>query len=360
MNVARCASPHWRPFAVTGAGIAAAVAAHAVTRRYITGYDDPWKARVVSAGFVSKTARVGEANFRYVEGPDNGPPLVLLHAQHMDWFSYSRVLPSLAKRFHVVDVDCPGHGETAVPGGYPMTADRIGADLATLIERTVTGPAHISGNSSGGLLATWLAANRPDLVRAIVLEDPPLFSAEYPRIRATIADRSFTTCTKAVRVGVDDFLLYWIHSNRAFFASNVAPGAAFLLAGLVKVYRAAHPGEPVDIGLLPNDTVRLFLRGMDRYDPRFGAAFHDGTWNAGFDHAEALGRIGCPALLMHAAFSFLPDGTLNGAMTQQDADRAVALLGDGHYRKVDATHVVHLAHPGLYLDHVHYFLLGST
>ena len=64
--------------------------------------------------------------------------------------------------------------------------------------------------------------NRPDLVRAIALEDPPLFSAEYPRIKTTIADRSFATCFDAVRDDVDDFLLYWIHSNRAFFSSNVA------------------------------------------------------------------------------------------------------------------------------------------
>ena len=52
----------------------------------------------------------------------------------------------------------------------------------------------------------WLAANRPDLVRAIVLEDPPLFAAEYPRIKTTIPYRSFATCTDAVRDGVDDFL----------------------------------------------------------------------------------------------------------------------------------------------------------
>jgi pimeloyl-ACP methyl ester carboxylesterase len=148
-----------------------------------------------------------------------------------------------------------------------MTATRIGTDLAAFIETTIAEPAYVSGNSSGGLLAGWLAANRRDLVRAIVLEDPPLFSAEYPRIKTTIADRSFSTCYDAVRDDVDDFLLYWIHCNRACFSSNVAPAAAFLLTQIVKVYRALHPGRPLDIGLLRNDTVRRFLRGMDQYDP---------------------------------------------------------------------------------------------
>jgi pimeloyl-ACP methyl ester carboxylesterase len=322
----------------------------AIAARVLGGYVDPWKARVAAAGFTLKTARAGDVDFSYAEGPGNGPPLVLLHAQHMDWFSYSRVLPALAERFHVFAISYPGHGATVVPADYPMTANRIGSDLAAFIETIIGQPAYLAGNSSGGLLAAWLAANRPGLVLAVALEDPPLFSAEYPRIGATIADRSFTTCSDAVRDEVGDFLLYWIHSNRRFFTRNVAPGAAFLLAQAVKAYRMARPGQPPEIGLLRNDTVRLFLRGLDQFDPRFGAAFHDGSWNAGFDHAQALTKITCPALLVHAHFSVLADGTLNGAMSQEDADNAVSLLANGTYRRVDATHVVHLADPGLYTD----------
>jgi pimeloyl-ACP methyl ester carboxylesterase len=347
---------HWKPIAIVGAALAAAGGVTAA--RVIGGYVDPWKAPVAAAGFTLRTARVGDVDFNYAEGPDNGPPLVLLHAQHMDWFSYSRVLPALAERFHVFDIDYPGHGATVVPEDYPMTANRIGTDLAAFIEAMIARSVYLAGNSSGGLLTAWLAANRPDLVEAVVLEDPPLFSAEYPRIKATIADRSFKTCSDAVRDEADDFLLYWIRSNRAFFTRNVAPGAAFLLAQAVKAYRAARPGQPAEIGLLRNDTVRLFLRGMDQYDPRFGAAFHDGTWNAGFGHAEALAKIACPTLLVHADFSFLPDGTLNGAMSQEDADKAVSLLANATYRKVDATHVVHLANPSLYTDLVEGFFLA--
>lgn len=116
----------------------------------------------------------------------------------------------------------------------------------------------------------------------------------------------------------------------------------------------------MDIGLLPNDTIRLFVRGMDQYDPRFGAAFHDGSWNEAFDHAEALAAISCPVLLMQADFSVLPDGTLNGAMTQEKADKAASLLADGQYRKVDATQVVHLDQPALYVDQLQEFFLRTT
>ena len=42
---------------------------------------------MAEAGFTPKVATIGEVAFSYAEGPGNGPPLVSLHAQHMDWFS---------------------------------------------------------------------------------------------------------------------------------------------------------------------------------------------------------------------------------------------------------------------------------
>ncbi len=342
-----------------GAVAVVAAAGLVVLRSRVGGYTDPWHAKIAAAGYVEKTAQINQVSLSYVEGPDNGPPLVLLHAQHMDWFSYSRVLPELARSFHVFDVDYPGHGQTTVPDDYPMTANQIGSDLGDFIGTVVQGPAYVTGNSSGRLLSTWLAANRPDLVRSVVLEDPPLFSAEYPRIKQTIADRSFATCQQAVDEGVDDFLLYWVESNSAFFKNNVGRGSDVLLKQAIRSYRRANPGKPAEIGLLPNTTARFFVRGLDQNDPRFGAAFHDGTWNEGFDHAEALAKITCPTLLLQADYTMLDDGTLNGAMTREDADRAMSLLPGGTYRKVDASHVVHLDEPEQFTQIVEDFFLGG-
>jgi pimeloyl-ACP methyl ester carboxylesterase len=308
---------------------------------------DEWHARVAAAGYVGRRATVGDVSFSYVEGPDNGPALVLLHAQQMDWFSYSRVLPALAESYHVFDVDYQGHGRTVTPDGYPMTANRIGPDVAQFIEQVVQGPAFVTGNSSGGLLTTWLAANRPDLVKAALLEDPPLFSSEYPRIKKTIADRDFVTSADYLGQDTsDDFLLFWIDASKPFFEKNLGKGSALLLSQAVRGARISHPGQPVEIGLIPNDTIRLFLRGMDhQYDPHFGAAFHLGTWNEGFDHAAALKKITVPTMLLHADYTWTDQDILNGAMSDDDAARAMALLSTGTYRKIDATHVTHLDKP---------------
>lgn len=161
--------------------------------------------------------------------------------------------------------------------------------------------------------------------------------------------------TGDLAIGGDDFLLYWIASNKRFFTNHIAPGAATALTWLIKKYRRAHPEEPVDVGILPNDTVRLFL---DQFDPRFGAAFHDGTRNQGFDHADALTKITCPTLLLQADFSTLPDGALDGAITQADADRARELLTHGSYRRIDATHVIHLAEPDIFINTLTEFCLA--
>ena len=76
------------------------------------------------------------------------------------------------------------------------------------------------------------------------------------------------------------------------------------------------------------------IRGMSCYDPHFGAAFRENTWNAGFDHAETLTRIQCPALLLHAKTEIMEDGTLNGAMSQEEADCIVTLIPNCKYLKV--------------------------
>ena len=59
----------------------------------------------------------------------------------------------------------------------------MGMDISLLLDKVVKRPAIVSGNSSGGLIALWLAANVSEKVRGIILEDTPVFSAEWPRLR---------------------------------------------------------------------------------------------------------------------------------------------------------------------------------
>jgi hypothetical protein len=62
---------------------------------------------------------------------------------------------------------------------------------------------------------------------------------------------------------------------------------------------------------------------------------------------------------MQANYSVMPDGTLNGAMNKADADRAMALLKTGMYSKVDASHVINLDNPDLFVEALNGFFLGK-
>lgn len=327
---------------------------------YMNHYKNPADQKLAKAGIAEKTIQAENVKFNYAEGPDNGPSLLLLHAQTLDWYTYSEVLPELSTKFHVFAVDYPGHGKTVVPADYPMTANQIGSDLADFIQTIIKEPVYVTGNSSGGLLTTWLAANKPNLVKAIVLEDPPLFSAEYPEVKQTVANKLFIASHKAIQDSSYDgnFLDYWLKNGTEFFKTYTGPFSQQLISFAVNSYKKAKPGKPLEIAFVPV-SVQEMLRGLNYYDPRFGEAFYDGTWNEGFDHAEALQKIQCPTLLIQANFGYLQDGTLDGAMSKEQADRAVSLIKNCKYVKVDSGHVTNLEVPDQFIELVEGFFLNK-
>jgi pimeloyl-ACP methyl ester carboxylesterase len=60
---------------------------------------------------------------------------------------------------------------------------------------------------------------------------------------------------------------------------------------------------------------------------------------------------------MQANTSTLPDGTLDGAMSKEEADRAMTLLKYGKYVKIDASHVVNLDKPDEFIKALNSFFL---
>lgn len=72
-----------------------------------------------------------------------------------------------------VAIDARGHGESGLPE-EPLryTAHRDDAALV-LSSQPSDGGVVVVGHSMGAMSAAYLAASRPDLVRAVVLEDPP-------------------------------------------------------------------------------------------------------------------------------------------------------------------------------------------
>ncbi len=98
----------------------------------------------------------------------SGPPLVLLHGGTGSWTHWIHNVLPLSETRSVWVPDMPGFGESAAPPKGAGVATIAGI-LADGIERLAAGPVELAGFSFGGLVAGNLAADRPGLVKRLVL-----------------------------------------------------------------------------------------------------------------------------------------------------------------------------------------------
>jgi pimeloyl-ACP methyl ester carboxylesterase len=317
-----------------------ALAFGAYVYRNVT-YANSDASHVKEAGFVEKQATVNGSLMNYAEGPNNGPPLLLIHGQSTDWQSWNRVLPELSKRHHVFAIDCYGHGRSArVPEKY--TAIALATDAQQFLTQVVKEPATVAGHSSGGLIAAALAARAPTLVRGVVLEDPPFFSSVLPRAKKTFNYIGLATSAhNFLQSGETDFTAYDIRHGAIW---DLFEGLKDPIQGHALSYRKEHPHEPLNLFYMPPELNEAF-RAMDSYDPRFGVTFYDNSFHRDFDHAETLARIRVPTALIHVIERYDDNGVLQAAMSAQDAQQARSLLRDVEFYTADSGHGFHFERP---------------
>jgi pimeloyl-ACP methyl ester carboxylesterase len=115
------------------------------------------------------------------DGDASAPPLLLIHGITSSTRTWSWLIPTLAPRYRVLRLDLRGHGGSGrAPGTYDM--DGYVSDAVATVEQAAGRPSIVIGHSLGGATAIGLAQARPDLVRALVLEDPPLIPAEHTHL----------------------------------------------------------------------------------------------------------------------------------------------------------------------------------
>jgi pimeloyl-ACP methyl ester carboxylesterase len=118
-----------------------------------------------------------------------GEPIVLVHGSISDIRTWDAVQSDLAERFRVL-----AYSRRYATPNAPITegfVDPWGVhvdDLAAFIEKLGLGSVHAVGNSSGAFVALLLAKQRPDLVRTLVLEEPPVVSLFLPSLPPKLSD----------------------------------------------------------------------------------------------------------------------------------------------------------------------------
>lgn len=100
----------------------------------------------------------------------SGRPLVLVHGLMGRGSTWSRQTPWLARFGAVYTYDAPWHRGREVADSAPVSTERFVDDLAAAVAE-LGAPAVLVGHSMGGLHSWCLAAQRPDLVSAVVVED---------------------------------------------------------------------------------------------------------------------------------------------------------------------------------------------
>ena len=280
----------------------------------------------------------------YVEGPNNGPALVLLPGQSTTWQSYRPVFKGLSSNFQVYSLSIRGHGESDwTTGDYDFNS--IGRDLALFLEKVVKRPAILSGNSSGGLISLWLGVNKPELVKGVVLEDAPLFSADWPRIKKEFVYEILSKTVKylgkedgADYVGFFNSIKRPLPNGKTKTLPNwVSKGLAWLVDN-----RERRLGKTI-LCILPR-TLRMLVYILPTFDPDFSRAWVDGRVYKGLDHEDALKKIKVPLLIIHADW-FRTEKGLVGAMDDNDAKKARRLAPHAKYIRMKTQHVTHSGKP---------------
>ena len=99
-----------------------------------------------------------------------GEPLVLVHGLMGRGTTWTRQLPWLTRLGTVYSYDALWHRGRDVDDPHPISTERFVADLGDAVS-ALGAPVRIVGHSMGALHAWCLAAERPELVSALVLED---------------------------------------------------------------------------------------------------------------------------------------------------------------------------------------------
>ena len=265
----------------------------------------------------------------YARGSQNGPPLAMFHGVTRRWQSFLPIVPALVTRWQVLAWDAPGHGLSDRATDYHVAA--YAADAAQFVRATFSCPGAVYGHSLGAMVALSAAADAPDLVTAVILEDPP-----------------FHTMGDGIQNGA---LLSFFNGLRPFAGhqrpvSEVARELAEIRISVPGREQSARLGDSRDA-----TSLRFTARALKQLDPAVLRPIIDGQWLAGFDWQALIPRVQCPVLVLQA------DGACGGMLTDADADLLAANLADcTRIRFPNSPHLIHWAQADLLLRHVIGFL----
>ncbi|HMK28598.1 MAG TPA: alpha/beta hydrolase [Terriglobales bacterium] len=264
----------------------------------------------------------GKLRINYAEGPDAGPPLLLLHGLSQRWQVFQPILTELAGFWQVYAPDFRGHGKSGrTPGAY--RGEDYAADVIALIESKIGQPVAIFGHSLGGMVGMYIAAQHPDRVRALALGDTGIHLESYEN-----------STYRSLFEGVQTRLKPGMKLNEA-------------AAAMAEMWVDLADGGRAQLRHIPgNDAaaLRSWAKSLLQLDPDAIRMTLDGSAGRNWDAEGILKNIACPTLLIQA------DPARGGVMSDRDVRSALTLLRDAlHVRLSGVGHALQRLEPEMVL-----------
>ncbi|MER8231179.1 alpha/beta fold hydrolase [Streptomyces sp. NPDC101490] len=264
--------------------------------------------------------------------PRTGPGVLLLHGLMGHAAHWAPAVARLAAGprpgeepgpcLRTVALDQRGHGHSDKPATAPFTREAYVADAAAAVEQLGLGPVTLIGHSMGALTAWQLAAERPDLVRALVICDMRASALGAASQREW---RDWFPRWPVPFASLDDARRWFGAEDPWVERPNPARGA-FFAEVLVE-----HPD-----GWRPVFDPEQMLASRETW-------VHDAHW-------DSLAQVRCPTLVVRG---------LDGELGRAEAQEMVRVLPHGAYAEIpDAGHLLHYEHPGAWHEAVAPFLHG--
>jgi pimeloyl-ACP methyl ester carboxylesterase len=256
------------------------------------------------------------------------PPLILLPGLSEARTGWASLIRELKGRWRIVAVDHRGHGESShAPGTYDLV--HWGADTIALCDAVVGEPAVLVGHSLGGVVAHHVAVERPDLARAVFLEDPPLYLGSPEELHVSPFPTLFAMMQTSYRR---------MREEGATLDDYVA---------LVRAAPALNGGGTI-AEVIGEEAAALMAEALCRLDPEIFTGAVDGT---GLAAARPERPVACPATVLRA------DPGLGPAFTVEHERRFLATNPHATVVLVEgASHLIHDEQPGRFLAELERFL----
>ena len=246
---------------------------------------------------------------------------LLIHCSLGHAGGWSRMVAALDDLVTAIAYDLPGHGRSADWDGTTNIQDVSTAMAVDLLEDQAKGkPVDVIGHSFGGTVALRLAAERPDLVRSLVLVEPVFFSV-------AMADRP------DLKVGQEPGMIRY----RAALADGDREAAAAAFTSLW--------GDGRGWERLPETQRTAMAARIHLIEAGHPAIYGD---CAGMLSGGKLEQIACPVLLIRGG----------------DSPEAISVINDGLARRIpgaaqlvvpEAGHMAPITHPKVVADAVRAF-----